>query len=241
MAPTREPLRLTDWLRIAIPIAVAATFVVVAWHLGYFHLENPQALDAAAERVEGTPWLGPIFVAAYATVAALAAPVSPLAYGAGAIFGVVRGTSFVWLGSMLGGVAGYWLARGVWAEPARRLVGRGNVKLDELRKGNVFLTTARFQLLPIVPFGLFNYAAGATRISFTQYLGGTALGIIPGSVAAVYVGDRIAAGFRGSGKGAFLVGAGVALALLLASFVPMAIMRLRRRQVEAVSPTDHVQ
>jgi len=226
---TRESLRGTDWLRVAIPIAVTLTLVIAAWRLGYFHLKNQQALNAAAERADDVPWLGPIFVAVYSGVAALAAPVSPLAYGAGAVFGLVRGSIYVWIGSMLGGAAGYWLARGAWSEPAHRLLGSHHPKLRELRGGNAFLTTMRFQLLPIVPFGIFNYAAGTTGLSFFQYFGGTALGVIPGTVAAVYVGDRLAAGFRGSGKSAFLVAAAVMVVLVVLSFAPAAIKKLRAR------------
>jgi uncharacterized membrane protein YdjX (TVP38/TMEM64 family) len=226
---TRESLRGTDWLRVAIPIAVTITLVIAAWKLGYFHLKNQQALNAAAERAGDVPWLGPIFVAVYASVAALAAPVSPLAYGAGAVFGLGRGSIYVWIGSMFGAAAGYWLAHGVWSDPARRLLGNHRDKLRELREGNAFLTTMRFQLLPIVPFGIFNYAAGTTGLSFFQFLGGTALGIIPGTIAAVYVGDRVAAGFRGSGKSAFLVAAAVMVGLIALSFTPTLIKKLRER------------
>ena len=226
---TRESLRGTDYVRVAIPIAVTIALVISAWRFGYFHLKNPQALNAAAERAVNVPWLGPIFVVVYAFLAALAAPVSPLAYGAGAVFGLLRGSIYVWIGSMLGGTAGYWLARGVWSEPAHRLLGSHRDKLQELRRGNGFLTTMRLQLLPIVPFGIFNYAAGTTEISFVQFLAGTALGIIPGTIAAVYVGDRLAAGFQGSGKSAFLVAGAVMAGLIALSFAPTAIRKLRGR------------
>jgi uncharacterized membrane protein YdjX (TVP38/TMEM64 family) len=222
-----EQRKVTDWLRLAIPIAIAATFVIAAWRLGYFHLEKPGALNAAAARAQATPWLGPIFVGVYAAIAALAAPVSPLAYGAGAVFGLVKGSAFVWIGSMIGGSAGYWLARGVSSGSVRRLLQRHEERLRGLKGTGGFLTTFRLQLLPIVPFGIFNYAAGAARVPFLPFLGRTPLGIIPGTVAAEYIGDRIAAGFRGSGREAFIVAAIVMLALIGLSFIPSAFMKQR--------------
>ena len=222
-----EQSKITDWLRLAVPIGIAAMFVVVAWWLGYFHLEKQHALNAAAARAQGTPWLGPIFVASYATIASLAAPVSPLAYGAGAVFGLVKGTLLVWIASMIGAVTGYWLARGVWSGPARRLLRGHERVLRGLKGTSGFLTTARLQVLPIVPFGILNYAAGAARVPFVAFLGGTGLGIIPGTVAAVYIGDRIAAGFRGGGVQAFIVAAVVMLALVGLSFVPSAFRKQR--------------
>lgn len=220
-------LRPSDWVRLALPLLLIAALIITAWRLGYFNLKNPQHLTKAADRAQDVPWLGPIFVATYAALAAFAAPVSPLAYGAGAVFHTIRGTIFVWIGSLLGATAGYWLARGVWADTAHRLLGRYRNKLAEIKRGNVFLTTLRVQLLPIVPFGVFNYAAGAGRISFLPFILGTAIGVIPGTVAAVYAGDRIAAGFTGGGKSSFFVAGGVMLALLVVSFIPTIVKKLR--------------
>jgi uncharacterized membrane protein YdjX (TVP38/TMEM64 family) len=104
-AASSTPL-LTDWLRVALPVLVVAGFIVLAWRFGYFSLKTPAQLDAATDRIEGLRWLAPLFVLSYAPLATLAAPVSPLAYGAAALFGVVRGSLYVWLGSMVGAMAG---------------------------------------------------------------------------------------------------------------------------------------
>lgn len=203
--------------------------MLAAWKLGYFDLKKPDKLNEAADRVRGTPWLRTIFVAVYAALATVAAPVSPLAYGAGAVFGVAQGSILVWIASIAGGAAGYWLARSVWADSAKRLLGRHQDKLGQLQRGNAFLTTVRLQILPVMPFGVFNYAAGTSRMSFVAFLGGTALGIVPATIAATYVGDRIAAGVRGSGKQAFVVAGVVVIALFGLSFLPNLIARIRRR------------
>jgi uncharacterized membrane protein YdjX (TVP38/TMEM64 family) len=216
----REPARPTDWVRIALPIVAVAIFVILAWRHGYFDLKNPQKLDAAAQRVQDMPWLGPIFIAVYAVLATFAAPVSPLAYGAGAVFGVVRGMIFVLIASLLGATAGYFLARSAWSNVARRLLGRFHDRLREMRHGNVFLTTLRMQLLPIMPFGIFNYGAGVAHLPFLPFIAGTALGILPGTVAAVYVGDRLMAGITGSDRRAFVVAGVVVAALFALSFAP---------------------
>ena len=59
---------LTDWLRIALPVLIVAGFMVLAWRYGYFSLKTPAQLDAATDRVEGLPWLAPIFVLIYAAL-----------------------------------------------------------------------------------------------------------------------------------------------------------------------------
>lgn len=232
-APSNQHLTTGDWLRIVLPVIVIAAFIVTAWRLGYFDLRHPQKLASAADKVEGVPWLGPIFVAVYAGIAALAAPISPLAYAAGAVFGFGKGSVFVWIGSMIGGAVGYFLAHTVWTEPAQRIFGRYQDKLHELRQGNAFLITFRMQLMPVVPFGVFNYAAAISGLSFVWFLAGTAVGIIPGTLAAVFVGDRIAAGLHGN-KGPLIVAAIVGALLLALSFLPSLVRKMRRE----AAPSD---
>jgi uncharacterized membrane protein YdjX (TVP38/TMEM64 family) len=229
-----------DWLRVAIPVVLLAGFVVAAWQLGYFDLTEPGALHAAARQARGIPWLAPTFVCVYALLAALAAPISPLAYGAGAVFGVVEGSILVWVASMMGSAAGYTLARTVWSESARRLLGRHEDKLRSLRDGNTFLTVLRVQLLPVVPFGLLTYAAGTARLHFLSYWLASGLGIVPSTIAAVYVGDRLRAGVRGSGSHAFVVAGAVMAAVLLLSFLPTLIVnqKARKRPTRAALPLD---
>lgn len=228
--PEREGARPTDWVRVGLPILALLVFVILAWKHGYFDLKNPQKLEGAAQRAQDVPWLGPIFVAVYAGLATFAAPVSPLAYGAGAVFGLVRGSLYVMLASLIGASAGYFLARSAWSGVARRLLGRFHDKMRDLRKGNLFLTTLRMQLLPVMPFGIFNYAAGVSHFRFLPFIAGTAIGILPGTVAAVYVGDRVMAGITKSDKSAFLVATAVVVTLFAISFAPTLIKKLRRHR-----------
>jgi len=228
-SPRKQRARWTDWVRVAIPVALLIGLVVAGWQLGYFDLKERDTLHEAAARASGIPWLAPMFVCVYAGLAALAAPVSPLAYGAGAVFGVVEGSILVWIASMIGSAAGYTLARTVWSESARRLLGRHEEKLRKLNEGNTFLTVLRVQLLPVVPFGLLTYAAGTARLRFIPYWFGSGLGIIPSTFAAVYVGDRLRAGVRGGGGHPFLVAGAVMAAVLLLSFLPTVIAKHNER------------
>ena len=83
-----------------------------------------------------------------------------------------------------------------------------------------------------MPFGIFNYAAGVSHLPFLEFIGGTAIGILPGTVAAVYVGDRIVAGLQSSDKRAFLVAGAVVAALFALSFAPTVVKKLRGRGEE---------
>ncbi len=217
MTSAEKRLTTGDKIRLVAPILFYAVLAFAAWKLGYFHEEN---VTAAAGQSRGRLFAGIAFIIIYGIVSSLALPVTALAYGAGAIFGFWKASVLVWIGSMLGAIAGYYLARGIWAKPARRLLGHYNEKLRSLRKGNVFLTSLRVQLMPVIPFGPFTYAAAISKFDPLQFFAATALGIIPGTLIATFIGAQLAAGVHGKSKLPYVWGGAAALLVLTASFAP---------------------
>lgn len=228
----------TDWLRIAIPFLALAILILWARERGYFEIDRPEEVAAIAGHIRRTPWLAATLVGLYAGLAALGLPVAPLGYGAGALYGFLRGSALVWIASMIGAAAGYLLARGVLHGPAMRVLGRFSPMIHALRERHGFMTVLRIQLLPVVAFGPFNYAAGIARIPFWPFMAATGVGIIPGTVAIVYVGDRVMAGFRGESGHPFLVAGIVAVSLVALSFIPTLVVRRRRRMARRGAAPD---
>src|SRR5437762_6369690 len=113
--------RASDWLRLVAPLALAALFLVAAWKLGFFR-RGSRAVMREVEQITGRRWLAPAFVAVYALLCAFGLPVTMLAYFAGAAFGFVRGSLYIWIASMLGGTAAFYLAKGVLAKLAAKVV-----------------------------------------------------------------------------------------------------------------------
>lgn len=220
--------RWSDWFRIALPFAALAALLYVVAEGGYLNVDAEGAV-ALARGARNTPLLAVILAAVYAGLAALALPVAPLGYGAGALYGFAAGAALVWIASMVGAALGYFLAHGVMRGPAMRILGRYAPIIASLRKRHGFMTVLRIQLLPLIAFGPFNYAAGIAGIPFWQFMTGTAVGIVPGTVAIVYVGDRVMAGIRGDDGHPFLVAAVVSIALVLLSFVVPVLARRNRR------------
>jgi uncharacterized membrane protein YdjX (TVP38/TMEM64 family) len=220
--------RWADWLLILVSLLVVGVFTVVAWKLGLFQAVDARKLSSATGHVVKAGWLPFVFVVIFGIVGALPLPITPLALGAGAVFGFVRGSILVWLGSMLGATVGYFLARSVWGDTVRRLLGRHREKLHGVRKGNVTLMALRMRLMPILPFGVFNYAAAISKLPPTSFLIGTAVGIIPGTLLSTFVGDRFIAGISSGDKQPLLVAAAVTLLLLGLSFLPRLLKTLRK-------------
>src|SRR5438132_810349 len=144
----------SDWLRLIVPIIVFGLFLLGAWKLGLFKSSASSKVFAKAESVGGPRWLAPIYILVFAGLSTLAIPVMPLAYGGGAIFGFWRGSLYIWIASMLGIAAGYYLARGVLAGTARKMLGSHRDLLRTARTPRVIVTTFRIRLFPFLPGGL---------------------------------------------------------------------------------------
>lgn len=226
-----RPATALDWVRLALPIAVLAGIFLIARQRGYLDVSVADAV-ALARNARQTPWLMVTLGAVYAGLAAMAMPVAPLGYGAGALYGFSRGAALVWVASMVGAALGYVLAHGVMRGPALRVLGRFAPVIHSLRERHGFMTVLRIQLLPLIAFGPFNYAAGIAGIPFWPFMAATGLGIMPGTIAIVFVGDRVMAGIRGEEGHPFLVAAVLSVALVALSFVPTIVKRRRLRARE---------
>ena len=89
-------------------------------------------------------------------------------------------------------LAAYLLARGVGPPVLDRLVGRERMEAaDRLiaRGGWQILLAGR--LIPVVPYNLVSYAAGATRVPIGRFAWTTAVGVIPLTALTALLGQRL--------------------------------------------------
>jgi len=136
-------------------------------------------------------WGPLLFIAIYIVASVLFIPASVLTLGAGALFGIVRGSLYVIIGATLGATAaflvGRYLARD-WV--ARRIEANQKFKaIDQAvgREGGKIVLLTR--LSPIFPFNLLNYAFGVTQVTLRSYFLASAVGMIPGTILYVYIGS----------------------------------------------------
>jgi uncharacterized membrane protein YdjX (TVP38/TMEM64 family) len=151
------------------------------------------AIPRFAEWVDGLGFWGPaVFVAGYAAAVVAFAPASLLTLAAGAIFGVARGTLYVFVAASLGACLAFLVARhGARALVERRIAGDPRFAAIDRAIGQqgrriVFL----LRLSPAFPFNLLNYALGLTRVRFADYAV-ACVGMLPGTLAYVYSGSLL--------------------------------------------------
>jgi len=151
-----------------------------------------EILTRALDGMAGLGSLGMIvFVLIYIAACVFLVPGSILTLGAGAVFGVVKGSFLVSIGATLGATAaflvGRYLARG-WV--SRKIEGNSTFKtIDEAVAREGWKIVGLTRLSPIFPFALLNYAFGITKVSLRDYFFASWIGMLPGTIMYVYLGS----------------------------------------------------
>jgi uncharacterized membrane protein YdjX (TVP38/TMEM64 family) len=169
------------------------------------------------------------FVALYLLLTVVMVPGSVPSVVAGALFGALWGTVLTLVGATLGATAAFLIARRFGRPLVQRRAGRRFEQLDDWIARRGFLTILCVRLVPVFPFNVVNYAAGATRVPARTYIVATALGIAPASFAFVAFGSSL----RDPGSPGFFVTLGLVVALMIGA--PLA-GRVSRRRAPAPTP-----
>ncbi len=187
--PDRRP-----WLGLVALASVLGLLLFTDWRA---------ALQTVLNHVESLGAWGPVvFVLLYLVACVLLIPGSLLTLGAGALFGVVKGSLIVSLAATLGATAAFLIGRHFarsWVEGKLSAYPKFtaiNHAVSQAGWQTVLLT----RLSPAFPFVLLNYAYGLTRVSLRDYVLASWLGMLPGTVLYVYIGSLAQTGVQTNTK-----------------------------------------
>jgi uncharacterized membrane protein YdjX (TVP38/TMEM64 family) len=134
-------------------------------------------------------WAPIAYIAIYAIATVMILPSTALNLAGGALFGPWLGTFWTSLAAILAAIAAFAFTRTVGREAvAKRLAGRWQTMDAEVKRGGCFYMFA-IRLIPVMPYGLVNFAAGLTSVSFKDYVVGTTLGTVPSVLPFVLLGS----------------------------------------------------
>jgi uncharacterized membrane protein YdjX (TVP38/TMEM64 family) len=111
---------------------------------------------------------------------------------AGFVYGFWPAFLMVMAGWVAQGLAAYAIGRKAARPLLYRFIGEARfARLEEaIEHGGVTLLLAA-RLVPIVPFSLFSYVAGAARVPVGRFVWTTAVGYIPITAVSIYLGSRL--------------------------------------------------
>lgn len=171
--------------------AVRAGVLVVLLVAGWVAAQTIGVPDVERVRqvVDDAGWWGPLaFVAGYSLWALLPAPKSVATATAGLLFGLAPGALVAWSGAMVGAVVAFGLARLLGREGVDRLLRGRLARADAALSDHGFGSVLLARLVPVLPFTVINYGAGVTGVSLAAYVAGSAVGMIPGTIAYATLG-----------------------------------------------------
>lgn len=194
-------------------LRLLALGALLATGAGLAALAGGPSRRALEDAFVGSGILGAVaFALLYAVLALALVPGSVLTIAAGAIYGPVVGTLVAITGALAGATAAFALARRTAAESVQQIQSDRVGRVQRRLRDHGLPAIIALRLIPLVPFNVLNYMAGASAVSARDYVVGTAIGIVPGAIAFATLGATA----HDPRSPAFIAAAALAVALIVA-------------------------
>lgn len=180
-------MNLKKWL---LPLCAAAA-LALCWYLGT--LVSPEELRGVLTHLGDWAVLG--YIGLFAVLPSFFFPVAVLALAGGLLFGLLWGTVYTLIGAVLNCTLMFFMAKylgraRIEAMIQKRLSPQCQERLKNLNGRTGFLLLILLRLIPAVPYNLINYAFGLSGMGYQTYITASVIGIIPGTLAFINIGDK---------------------------------------------------
>lgn len=170
---------------------------------------------------------GPVAaIAGFALAATLAVPLVFLTLVALAAYGPWMGLGCAVAGALLSASASYLMGAALGREVVRKLAGPRINALSERMASHGLVAVIALRLVPVAPFAVVNMVAGSSHIRLLHLLAGTAIGMMPSTLAMMFFVDQITEALRQPSALTFAL---LALTVLLIGVGGWAAQRWARR------------
>jgi uncharacterized membrane protein YdjX (TVP38/TMEM64 family) len=135
------------------------------------------------------------YIVLFALLPVVLFPVAVLAVAGGLLFGLAWGSVYTIIGASVNCALMFLLSRSVGQKRVQSLVEQRvspswQVRLKQADGRSGFLLLFLLRLIPAVPYGLINYAFGLSKMRFVPYMFASVVGIIPGTLVYINLGDK---------------------------------------------------
>ncbi|MFQ5936726.1 MAG: TVP38/TMEM64 family protein [Acidiferrobacterales bacterium] len=220
-ALTIRPER-ANWVRLVTGLLIIGLLAIGYWFFSSSgKLEILLDANALREHIAQLGALGPLAVIGAMAIAIVINPIpsAPIALAAGAAYGHTWGTAYVLLGSEIGALIAFGIARLLGCDLLPG-VCKARQSLNLLGSQNTLMVIVFVsRLLPFVSFDLVSYAAGLTALATWRFALATLAGILPASFVLAHFGAEMAT----SDMGRIMMTVAVLGLLML---IPIAVQRL---------------
>ncbi len=179
------------WRVLALGLLAVLLAITALW-LRWPEASRPTiaGMLAVAERGRTSPMAPLIAFAGFAMGGVVVFPVDLLIAATIVVFGPLIGAAYALVGSLISAEVVYEIGRRLPASFFARVMGARGERMRMRIVGYGPAAVALVRLVPIAPYSIVSFIAGAARIGRAPYLIGTALGMIPGIVLYALFADR---------------------------------------------------
>ncbi|MGB3481286.1 MAG: TVP38/TMEM64 family protein [Mycobacterium sp.] len=137
------------------------------------------------------PWFPVAFFGAHVVVTVFPFPRTAFTLAAGLLFGPALGVALAVTASAISALLAVLLVRAAGWQ-LNKLVSHPAINsLDTRLRRRGWPAILSLRLIPAVPFSVLNYAAGASAVRLFPYTLATLVGLLPGTMAVVVLGDAL--------------------------------------------------
>jgi uncharacterized membrane protein YdjX (TVP38/TMEM64 family) len=196
MAPAESRFR---WSILAATVGVLAGLLLAWRYTPLAQLATPDNIMRWAHDFAGRWWAPLLVIGAYTPACFVMFPRQLITLFAVVAFGMKLGVIYAFTGTMLAAEVTYSAGRLIDRGTVRRLAGPKLNQVSEILRRRGLLAVTALRMVPLAPFAVEGLVAGAIRIKLWHFTVGSAIGMVPGTVATVLLGDQIETALRDPG------------------------------------------
>lgn len=185
--PDQTSLWLTLLKVAIIAVLVGGSVWLLIAHSEWF--EDPAKVKLEVEQFG--LWAPAVFMLLYAVGPSFLVPGAVMTIAGGLAFGTLWGALYSMVGADVGAVIAFGAGRFLGKSFVQRMVGeRFHEMLAKIARHG-FQIIFYLRVVPVIPYNALNLLAGASPISFRDYLWASVIGMVPGTILFAFLGDAL--------------------------------------------------
>jgi uncharacterized membrane protein YdjX (TVP38/TMEM64 family) len=203
----------------AIALGVIAVAAGVWRYTPLADIATPDRLAHWIGTFKDAHWAPAAVLAIFLAGGLMAMPLLLMIAATAIVFEPVTALLLSLTGSLLSAASVYVIGARFGRELAHRALGPAMKRVGHALEHSGIVAMAAIRMVPIAPFIVVNLAAGSIGVRFTDYMIGTALGLLPGLVVITAFGNQLRAVFEDPTPGRLGAIIGIILAWIVLSLV----------------------
>ena len=192
----RGAVRRPAWLAPLIVLAVAGALTAMWRYTPLAAWTDADRAIAWAEDFSRMWWAPLLVLLVYTPACVVLFPRAFITMLAVAAFGPWHGFAYAMTGILLACAVTYFVGTKLNRQTVRRLARDKLTRMSQIMRHRGVVAMTAVRLVPLAPFAVVNLVAGAIHLRFRDFMIGSALGILPGTLVATVFGNQLVTGLK---------------------------------------------